>query len=93
MELNCSNCELYNKCLMYSLALAYGKTINTITDRDVLVKKFVEEHKEAQYSISCKNFSTLESEADRAYSMLSILDVKDVSGEDLIWMIYHSNRR
>ena len=93
IESNCYNCELYNKCLAHSLALAYGKVLNTSTDREILVKKFVEELPESHRTVMCENFNILESEADRAYSLLSSLDIAGMNSEDLIRMIYDSNKR
>lgn len=93
VELICDNCELYNKCLMHSLSLAYGKVINASTDRDVLVENLLQKFPEAHQVVMCENFNAMESEADRAYSLLSILDVEGMNSEDLMWMIYRSNRR
>ena len=95
MESNCYNCELYNKCLTHSLALAYGKVLNASTDREILVKCFVDRHPEAHQTIMCENFNILESEADRAFSLLLNLDIAgmNMNGEDLIRIIYDSNKR
>ena len=94
IESNCyNNCELYNKCLIHSLALAYGKVLNASTDRETLVKYFIDRHPEAHRTIMCENFNILESEADRAYSLLLNLDIAGMNGEDLIRMIYDSNKK